>query len=313
MHPPQTKLHQIQSAVVTGAFSFTGRYIAQRLLERDVRVTTLTRHDDTHNYFGGRIDKAPLDFTDQGRLASALEGADVLFNTYWVRFERGGTTFESAIQNSRTLFDTAKEAGVSKIVHISVAKPAPDSPLPYFSGKWRVEEALKECGVSYTIFRPTLVFGLDDILINNIAYALRRYPFFPVLGDGNYEVQPLFIEDLAAKVVEAASSMESLTIDAAGPDKMTFNDLLYLLADKMQVKARLIHTPPAIGLGLTSIVGLLVRDVVLTRDEVDGLMSGLLTSEETPIGNTKLSDWLTENADLLGRNYQSEIKRNFRL
>ena len=302
---------QINSAVVTGAFSYTGRYIAKILIQNGVNVSTLTRHTDTHNYFDGKIKSAPLDFTDRDRLAKSLQGADVLFNTYWVRFERGDTTFEGAIRNSKILFDAAREAGVSKIVHISVAKPSPNTHLPYFSGKWRVEEALKECGVSYAIFRPTVTFGIEDILINNIAYALRRYPLFPVLGDGNYEVQPIFIEDLATQVVEAASSDDSITADSAGPDKMSFNDLLNLLADKMGVKARLLHTPPSIGLALTSIVGLIVRDVVLTRNEVDGLMSGLLASETPPYGTTKLSDWLTENADSLGRAYQSELKRNF--
>ena len=304
---------QTDQAVVTGAFSYTGGYIARHLLERGTRVTTLTRHPDLHDAFGGRVKSAPLDFSDKPALIRSMQGADVFYNTYWIRFERGRTTFDGAVENSKTLFEAAIEAGVSKIVHISVSNPAPDSRLPYFSGKWRVEEALKSYGIPYAIIRPTLVFGKDDLLLNNIAWALRRFPFFPIYGKGEYRVQPIFAEDLAAQIVAAASSSESFTADAAGPDTMSFADLLRLMASAMGIRSRLVPTPPTVGLALTSMIGLLMRDVVLTRDEVDGLMAGLLTSQSPPTGTTRLIDWLNDNADELGRRYQSELRRNFRL
>ncbi|MYA59282.1 MAG: hypothetical protein F4X40_01825 [Chloroflexi bacterium] len=211
------------------------------------------------------------------------------------------------------LFEAAIDAGVSKIFHVSVSNPSADSPLPYFSGKWRVEEALKSYGIPCAIIRPTLVFGKDDLLLNNIAWALRRFPLFPVYGNGNYQVQPIFAEDLAVQIVEAATSTESFTADAAGPDTMSFKELLHLMAENMGVHGRLLPTPPTVGLALTSVIGLLKRDIVLTRDEVDGLMSDLLVSDAPPMGTTRFTDWLNENADSLGRRYESELKRNFRL
>ena len=210
-------------------------------------------------------------------------------------------------------FEAAIDAGVSKIVHISVSNPSADSPLPYFSGKWRVEEALKGYGIPYAIIRPTLVFGKDDLLLNNIAWALRHFPLFPVYGDGNYQVQPVFAEDLAAQAAEAATSTDSFTADAAGPDTLTFEELLRLIASKMRTTCTFVHTPPTIGLALTNVIGLLKRDIVLTRDELDGLMSNLLVSYAPPTGTTRLADWLNENADALGRTYQSELARNFRI
>ena len=304
---------QTDQAVVTGAFSYTGGYIARHLLERSTRVTTLTRHPDLQIAFGGRVKSAPLDFTDKPALIRSMQGADVFYNTYWIRFECGESTFDRAVDNSETLFQAAIDAGVSKIVHISVSNPSPDSPLPYFSGKWRVEEALKSYGIPYAIIRPTLVFGKDDLLLNNIAWALRRFPFFPIYGKGEYPVQPIYAEDLAAQIVAAAFPSESFTADAAGPDTMSFKELLLLMAEKMGVRNRLVPTPPTVGLALASIIGLLTRDVVLTRDEIDGLMAGFLTSASPPIGKTRFSDWLSENADGLGRKYQSELQRNFRL
>ena len=304
---------QPESAVVTGAFSYTGGYIARLLLEHDVNVTTLTRHPDYQNSFGGRIETAPLDFTNPKRLRRSFEGNDVFYNTYWIRFKRGRSTFDGAVENSKILFETAAEAGVRKIVHISVSNPSPTSPLPYFSGKWRVEEILKNTGIPYAIVRPTLVFGCDDLLLNNIAWALRRFPIFPIYGDGDYPVQPVYAEDVAAQAVAAAASDDSFTADAAGPETFSFERMLRLVTAATKVNSRILHTPPTLALGLTSIVGLLLRDVVLTRDEIDGLMAGLLTSVSPPTGTTKFTDWLNTNAQNLGWRYESELQRNFRL
>ena len=270
-------------AIVTGAFSYTGGYIARHLLRQDVGVTTLTRHPDTRDSFGGAIKCAPLDFSDVDALSRSMKGASVFYNTYWIRFERGQTTFGGAVENSEILFNAAKNAGIRKIVHISVSNPSLKSRLPYFKGKWQVEEALKNIGIPYAIIRPTLVFGPDDLLLNNIAWALRRFPVFPMYGNGDYPVQPIYAEDVAEQAVAAATVSENFVADAAGPDTFSFEELI------------------------------VVRDIVLTRDEVDGLMAGLLTSKASPTGTTRFNDWLNENAHNLGRHYESELQRNFRL
>ena len=300
-------------AVVTGAFSYTGGFIARRLLEQDVRVTTLTRHPDYGDRFRGKVQVAPLDFSDREGLRRSMQGASVLYNTYWVRFERGEITFARAVEYSKTLFETAVEAGVSRIVHISIANPTPGIDLPYYEGKSRVEEALKSVGVSYAIIRPTWIFAKNDILMNNIAWALRRFPFYPVCGRGDYPVQPIYAEDLASQAVAAGSWADDLIADAAGPETFSFAEVLQMLVEAMGVRCRLVKTPTSVGLALTRLVGLMVRDVVLTRDEVDGLSAGLLASKSPPTGATRFSSWLKETADHLGRRYESELDRNFRL
>ncbi|MXX93921.1 MAG: NAD(P)H-binding protein [Chloroflexi bacterium] len=302
-----------EKAIVTGAFSYTGGYIARHLLRQDVRVTTLTRHPDTRDSFGGAVKCAPLDFSDVDALSRSMKGASVFYNTYWIRFERGETSFDAAVENSEILFNAAKNAGIRKIVHISVSNPSLKSRLPYFKGKWQVEEALKNIGIPYAIIRPTLIFGPDDLLLNNIAWALRRFPVFPMYGNGDYPVQPIYAEDVAEQAVAAATVSENFVADAAGPDTFSFEELIGLLASAMGIRARFIHMPPSVSLALTSIVGLVVRDIVLTRDEVDGLMTGLLTSKTLPTGTTRFNDWLNENAHNLGRHYESELQRNFRL
>ena len=299
------------TAVVTGAFSYTGRYVSQRLLDDGVRVKTLTGHPNRRDPFGGRVEAAPLDFSDPDGLYRSMQGAGVLYNTYWVRFERGRTTFDRAVENSSVLFEAAAKVGINRIVHISVSNASSGSRLPYFKGKGQVEESLKGLGVPYAIIRPTLTFGRGDLLLNNMAWALRRFPFFPICGNGNYPVQPIYAGDLADQAVSAASQTGNSVTDAAGPETLSFEALLRLIASSMGVPCRLVHTPPSLGLTLTRLVGLTMRDVVLTRDEVDGLMAGLLTSDAAPTGTTSLSSWLEDNASDLGRRYASELSRHF--
>ena len=243
-------------AVVTGPFSYTGRYVARRLLDQDVRVRTLTRNPDAENPFGGLVPAAPLDFSDPDGLCRTMQGAGVLYNTYWIRFGRGLTTFDQAVENSRVLFDAAVRAGVGRIVHFSVANASPDSALPYFRGKGQVEEILKETGIPYAIIRPTLVFGEGDLLLNNMAWALRRFPVFPVFGRRDYQVQPIYAEDLAAQAVDVGSGRDSFVADAAGPETFTFEELLRLLASAVNARVRLAHTQPSLGFALTRLVGL---------------------------------------------------------
>ena len=299
-------------AVVTGAFSYTGGYIARRLLKQGIGVRTLTRSPDQENPFGRQVKAAALDFSDPDGLCRSMRGAGVLYNTYWVRFARGGTTFDRAVENTKALLEAAERAGVGRIVHLSVTNALSESGLPYFRGKGQVEDLLKGLQVSYAIIRPTLIFGVGDLLLNNMAWALRRFPVFPVYGNGDYPVQPVYAEDLATQAVAAGSESENSVADAAGPETFSFETLLRLLASSVGVRCRFVHTPPFVGLALTGLVGLLMRDVALTRDEIDGLMAGLLISNEPPTGKTRLADWLADNADGLGRRYVSELRRNFR-
>ena len=237
--------------------------------------------------------------------------AGVFYHTYWIRFERGRNYFDLAVENSRVLFDAAVQAGMRRTVHFSVANASSDSRLPYFRGKGQVEEILQDMGIPYAIIRPTLVFGEDDLLLNNMAWALRRFPVFPVFGNGDYRVQSVYAEDLAAQSVEAGSGNGNSVADAAGPETFSFEELLELLASAVGAGVRLVHTPAAVGLAMTRLVGLLLRDVVLSRDEVDGLMAGLLTSDSPPTGTIRLGDWLKHNGEFLGRQYVSEVRRNY--
>ena len=296
---------------VTGAFSYSGKYITQRLLERGEEVITLTGHPNRPDPFDGRVKTYPLDFDESGMTLS-LQGVDVLVNTYWVRFDKGENTQPRAVENTKKLVNAAKAAGVKRIVHISIANPSADSHLPYYCGKAANEKAVIESGLEYAILRPTvLVGGGEDILINNIAFLQRRLPVFFIPGDGSYGIQPVHIEDLADLAVEGVYSSENYIIDAVGPDSYTFKDLVKLVGETIGTKRPLISVPPRLALLASQFLSLFVKDVILTSEEVDGLMSNLLVSKEPARGKTRFDEWLVNNKDKVGTKYASELKKHY--
>ena len=297
---------------VTGSFSYTGKYITQRLLARGDEVITLTGHPDNPNPFEGQVKAYPFDFENPEKLVKTLAGVELLFNTYWVRFSHGDNTHNLAVRNTKTLIASAEQAGVKRIVHTSITNPSLESDLPYFSGKAKLEEAIMQSSLGYAILRPTVLFGDEDILVNNIAWLLRNFPVFGLLGTGGYSLQPIFVEDYADLAVELSGLDENILTDAVGPDIFTFEEMVKLVATEIGRPARLIKMPPKLALWASQIIGLFVGDVILTQEEVDGLMRGLLVSPDEPRGKTHLANWLHENKDSVGMKYASELKKHYR-
>jgi uncharacterized protein YbjT (DUF2867 family) len=298
--------------VVTGAFSYTGRFIARKLLDDGRRVRTLTNHPQRPGAAEVEVDVAPLTFTDRAGLVESLRGADVFYNTYWVRFHHGGIGFGDAVANTRILMSAAAEAGVRKVVHISVSNPSLDSRLDYYAGKARTEEIVRESGLPWAIVRPTLIFGPGDILINNIAWLLRNMPFFVIPERGLYRVQPVAGEDVAEIATWAAGQAENMVVDAAGPEIIAYAELVNSVAIALRRRPRILHLPSRLTLAAGDVVGLFMRDILLTRQELEGLMQELLVSKEEPRGTRRVDDWLLARADVLGRSYASELSRHFR-
>ena len=298
-------------SVVTGAFGFTGASIARKLVDMGHQVRTLTNRNPVGHPLAGVVQTFPIDFQGPDQLAAAFDGASTLYNTYWIRFPKGSLTFDRAVENIRSLVRAAEQAGVSRVVHISVSNASPNSPLPYFRGKGQAEEIIGGSRMSCAILRPTLIFGAGDILFNNIAWFLRKAPLFPIPGKGDYQVQPIHIEDVASQAVAAGKDKGNLVVESAGPDILTYQEMLELVKKGIGSGSKLIHVPPQMALLLSRTASYLLRDVVLTRDEVKGLMDDLLVTKEPPIGTTNLSEWLEDHGDSLGRQYESELKRHY--
>ncbi len=294
---------------VTGAFGYSGKYITRRLLDQGRTVITLTNSARRRNPFGDAVRAHPFDFDRPAKLVEMLRGVSVLYNTYWVRFNHRTFTHAQAVENSRTLFRAAAEAGVERVVHVSITNPSQDSDLEYFSGKAELEKALGESGLSHAILRPAVLFGKEDILVNNIAWMLRKFPIFGVFGRGDYRLQPIYVDDLASLAVEMGQDREDRVIDAIGPETFTYRELVEQIGRIIGKQRPIMSIPPAVGYAVSKLVGKLVGDVIVTRDEIRGLMAGLLYVESPAAGTTKLTDWATEHAASLGFRYASELAR----
>ncbi|MDH3292642.1 MAG: NAD(P)H-binding protein [Gemmatimonadota bacterium] len=295
--------------VVTGAFGYSGRYIAQRLLNAGRRVATLTNSAHRPDPFGGRVPAYPLQFHDPQALTESLRGVAVLYNTYWVRFNHKTFNHREAVANTLTLFQAAKAAGVRRVVHVSITNPSAESELPYFSGKAELEAALKSSGLSYAILRPTVLFGKEDILINNIAWILRHFPAFGVFGDGQYRLQPIYVDDLAELAVTHGGRPANVTIEAIGPETFTYRKLVKTIGRIIGCPRPVLSVPPGLGYWVGRALGALKGDVVITREEIQGLMEGRLYVDAAPAGATALTRWVAEHRATLGVHYASELAR----
>jgi uncharacterized protein YbjT (DUF2867 family) len=300
-----------ETIVITGALSYTSKYATRLLLDRGYAVRTLTFHPSRENPFGAKVQVFPYDFENPERLTETLRGASALINTYWVRFPHGTSTFEHAVHNTRILIDAAKAAGIERVVQVSIANPSHESPLGYYRGKAQLEQIVRESGISYTILRPTVIFGLEDILINNIAWFVRRFPVFGVPGDGRYRIRPIYVEDMAKLMVDALGDKANTVLDAVGPETFTFDELVKRIAAEVGHPVRLLHLPTPLAYLFTSIIGWFLGDVVLTWEEYRGLMANLLAPEGPSTGETRLSQWLAANREKIGTRYASEVARHY--
>lgn len=298
--------------VVTGAFSYSGARIAERLLASGRQVRTLTFHPDRAHPLRDRIDAVPYRFDDSAALARSLEGVDTLYNTYWVRFDHGPTTFAAAVVNSRMLFEAARDAGVRRVVHVSIANPSVASSLPYYRGKALVERALAEARIPHSIVRPTWIFGGErEVLANNIAWILRHMPLFAMPGNGRYPVQPVHVDDLVDICLDSAHAGSDVVVDAAGPETMSFEALVQAIRRATGSRVPIVHLPPVAMAAVARALGFLVHDVVLTSDEIKGLTSGLLISHRPPLGRIAFTAWLNQHAGSIGQSYANELERHF--
>ena len=297
--------------VVTGAFSYSGAAIARELRARGRAVRTLTGHPE-HAPAGTDIEVRPLNFDDPAELVRSMRGAHTLYNTYWVRFAHGRIDHGAAVENSRVLFEAAAAAGVQRIVHVSITQPALDSPYPYFRGKAEVEQILGDVGVSHAIVRPAILFGGDGVLINNVAWLLRHLPVFAVGGRGGYRVRGIHVDDLARLCVDLGARSDTVTMDAVGPQSVTFRELVDAVRGAVGSHAVVVPIPGRVLTMLSSVLGVALRDTLLTRDEYRAMADGLADSAAPSTGTIVLTDWIEEHRDELGRRYANELHRHFR-
>jgi len=308
----------MRTDVITGAFGYSGAAIAREVRAAGHQVRTLTGHPG-RGPADSETDVRPLDFTNPAALAENLTGTHTLYCTYWVRFPHGAATRESAVANSKTLFDAAARAGVARIVYVSILHADTASPYPYFSGKAKVEEHLAATGVPYAIARPAILFGSSaalgasgSVLLNNIAWLLRHLPVFGIGDGGGYRIRPIHVDDLARLCVELDARPGNVTVDAVGPESLTFREMVTAIRAATGSRSLLVPAPGWAIPPLSAVLGAMLRDVLLTPEEYRAMADGLADSSAPATGQASLTDWIAKHGDELGRVYANELDRHYR-
>jgi uncharacterized protein YbjT (DUF2867 family) len=302
---------QTQLDVVTGAFSYSGAAISKELLRRGRRVRTLTGHPDRAPA-GSEVEIRPLDFGDSALLTRSLEGAHTLYNTYWVRFAHGQVSHEVAVRNSRILFAAAAAAGVQRIVHVSITHPSLTAQDSYFRGKAEVEQALAQAGVPHAIARPAILFGGNGVLVNNIAWLLRRLPVFAIGGRGDYRIRPIHVGDLASLCADLGERADTVTVDAVGPQSLPFKEMVTTIKSAVGSRTVILPVPGRLIPPMAAVLNLALRDTLLTADEYRAMAAGLADSDAPATGTVEFTGWVGEHGAELGRHYANELDLHFR-
>lgn len=298
--------------VVAGGTGFTGTYVVRNLLSNgENKISVLSSHPRRSHEFAQGIEVNPYNFGQYDEMVKNFRDADCFINTYWVRLNFRNSSFREAVRNSQKLVDACKESGVKRIVHISVANPSHDYAYEYYRGKMEVEDYIRKSGISYAILRPTLLFGDEEILVNNITWLIRKYGFFFIFGDGKYKVTPVFVNDVAREVVRQSQLEENVTEDVVGPESYAFEEIVKLIARETGNKLRIYHLSTFFMSPVCGLLSLLRHDTVVTPEELRVVIDNKLYSGSEPLGMTKFSTWVKENSEKFGKEYHSEVERHF--
>lgn len=304
---------------ITGAFSYSGRYLARNLLDRGRKVLNFTNHPNRPHGFGDAISCQPLNFKDAAGLATSLRGVSTLYCTYWIRFDRhGGATHADALNNLKVLFAAARDAGVQKVVFSSHTRATTDSPFPYIRHKALAVEALRSAGLpSYGVVRPCGIFGDtpgESILMNNAAWVLRRFPVFTIVGDGSHLFQPVHVRDMAQLMADVADADGNVEVDAVGPEALRADELFGAIRAAVGSRTFFLkHVPARIVTAASQPLNWYTGDVLLDTHDLELLTSGLTVADD-PHGRTgerKLTEWLQKVGSELGQDYISSVERYY--
>jgi len=311
-----------REVLVTGGTGFVGTHVCRALIARRflprllVRVGSESRiPEDVRNAcrvtLGDVADREAVEYAAQGTMA-------IVHLVGIIReFPRQDVTFERLhVAATRNAVDAARRWEIPRFLHMSALGARPGGPTGYSDSKGRAEEIVRQSGLSWTIFRPSVIYGPGDRFINELAAILRKAPFLPVPGDGSYRLQPVFIGDVAMGFADALlkAGTEGRVYEVGGPERISYDDLLDRVAASVGCRARKVHVPLSL---LRPVVRRMerFRKFPLTTNQLEMLLAENICNHEpfysafgfTPLS---LSDYLS--GGLGGRPSASEGARKGR-
>jgi NADH dehydrogenase len=235
---------------VTGATGFVGKHVLRALVNAGFLVRCLVRPGSEADLRGFEsIDRVPGDVLKPEGLEASAEGCAAVVHLVGIIRERPvrGITFERLhVQATVNMLAVAKAAGIARYLQMSALGVRRGATSRYHQTKWRAEEAVRRSDLDWTIFRPSIIFGLGDELISVLVNMIRRLPVVPVLGDGEYRLQPVAAEHVAEGFTRALLDRASAgkTYDVGGPRPYSFVEILDQIGIALgRRRVRKIHVP----------------------------------------------------------------------
>src|SRR6516165_8149153 len=272
---------------VFGGTGFIGRHLVAVLLRSGATVRVAVRHP-------GRVKmaaepaKAPeivqADILEDTSVGSAIAGADAVFNLVGILTETAAQTYRAIhVEGARRVALAAQRHGVTRLIHISALGASPTSPAISDRTKAEGERAVRAVFPQATIVRPSLTFGEDDHFFSRFATMIRSSPVLPLIGGGTTRIQPVFVGDVTAGLLELLKRSETAgkTYEFGGTQVYSFKALLELLLSALNRQRILLPIPFALAEMQAGLLELLPNPP-LTRDQVRLLKTDKVVSGVEP-------------------------------
>ena len=263
---------------VTGSTGFVGRNIVGNLTALGHDPVLLLRNKDSARKLHP-IEKSTKLFCaglqDVARLEEGISGCDAVIHLVGIIREVGSNTFMNVhYRGTKNVVEASRRAGIRRFIHMSAEGTRPSAVSNYHKTKFIAEEHLKSSGLNYTIFRPSMLFGAGDRNFNVLADLIRKAPFIPVIGDGEYRWQPVSVKNVAELFVLALnnSNAERKTYEVRGPDVFTFNQILDILMKILGLKKPKVHIPVSVARPVVHMLDRILPSPLITRDQLKMLL-----------------------------------------
>ena len=256
---------------VTGGTGFVGRNLVERLLGSRHSVTVVGRREPTEDLFGDEVAFAIGSVHDPASLEQAFSGAEVVFHLVGIIAETNDNTFETTVaEGTRNVVDACQKAGVNKLLYLSAMGTSADAPTAYHRTKFAAEQAVISSGIDYVIFRPSVIYGPGDGFVSLLERLIRRSPLTPVIGDGKYRLQPVFIDDVVSIMVQSLSSPAAVgkIIEIGGPEKLEYLEILHIIKRVLGKSRMNFHIPMWVMKPTATCLEKIVKPAPITRDQL---------------------------------------------
>ena len=263
--------------IVTGGTGFVGRKLVNRLLAKDHSVTVIARREPAEDIFDADVTFLAGSVHDPISLEGAFQGADVVYHLVGIIAETKTDTFEKTVaQGTRNVVDACLRTKVTKLLYLSAMGTSIEAPTAYHRTKFAAEQAVTASGIDFVIFRPSVIFGPGDGFVSLLTRLIKMSPVTPVIGDGKYKLQPVYIDDVVLAMVQSLATPEAIgkIIELGGPEKLEYLEILNIIKRVLGKSRVNFHIPIWVMKPIAVCLEKIIKPAPITRDQLAMMKMG---------------------------------------